>query len=228
MSAPAIAEPPADTPPTPPDIQPCADEGLQRTITGIVTDRPPGGRAVVGGGLGAGGAALADEQGLDLERSFATAMATRTCRSSRRSATRWRSRRSVDCARGRSAAVGRCFGAGMPGEPGAARARAHGGVLRRGRGHVSRAGCGPPASLATGAGRRRRRGRRGSRARAGRHRRGESCWARSTWSVRRCVLVFNHQCKLDPILIMKLLRAGSRAWRRRRLRTVGAGNSVRP
>jgi hypothetical protein len=32
--------------------------------------------------------ALADEQGLDLERSFATAMATRTCRSSRGSATR--------------------------------------------------------------------------------------------------------------------------------------------
>ena len=56
VSAPAIAEPPADTPPTPPDIQPCANEGLHRTITGIVTDRPPGGRAVVGGGQGAGGA----------------------------------------------------------------------------------------------------------------------------------------------------------------------------
>lgn len=33
VSAPAIAEPPADTPPTPPDIQPCANEGLHRTLT---------------------------------------------------------------------------------------------------------------------------------------------------------------------------------------------------
>jgi hypothetical protein len=71
VSAPTIAEPPADTPPTPPDIQPCANDGLHRTITGIVTDRPPGGRAVVGGEQGAAVRALADEQGLDLERSFA-------------------------------------------------------------------------------------------------------------------------------------------------------------
>jgi putative phosphoserine phosphatase/1-acylglycerol-3-phosphate O-acyltransferase len=32
--------------------------------------------------------------------------------------------------------------------------------------------------------------------------------AEHLWSVRRCVLVFNHQSKLDPILIVKLLRGG--------------------
>jgi hypothetical protein len=71
VSAPAIAEPPADTPPTPPDIQPCASEGLHRTMDGIVTDRPPRGRAVVGEGKARAVRRLADEQGLDLERSFA-------------------------------------------------------------------------------------------------------------------------------------------------------------
>jgi hypothetical protein len=72
VSAPTIAEPPTDTPSTPPDIQPCANEGLHRTITGIVTDRPPGGRAVVVEGKPREVRALADEQGLDLERSFAS------------------------------------------------------------------------------------------------------------------------------------------------------------
>ena len=71
VSAPAIAEPPAETPPTRPDIQPCANEGLHRTITGIVTERPPGGRGVVGGGEARAVRALADGQGLDLKRSFA-------------------------------------------------------------------------------------------------------------------------------------------------------------
>ena len=71
VNAPTIAEPPADTPPTPPDIQPCANDGLHRTITGIVTDRPPGGRAVWGESKARAVRALADEQGLDLERSFA-------------------------------------------------------------------------------------------------------------------------------------------------------------
>ena len=71
VSAPTIAEPPTDTPSTPADIQPCANEGLHRIITGIVTDHPPGGRAVVGGKARAV-RALADEPGLDLERSFSS------------------------------------------------------------------------------------------------------------------------------------------------------------
>jgi stearoyl-CoA desaturase (delta-9 desaturase) len=40
MSAPAVAEPPADASPTPVDIQPCTNEGLYRTVTGIVTVAP--------------------------------------------------------------------------------------------------------------------------------------------------------------------------------------------
>jgi putative phosphoserine phosphatase / 1-acylglycerol-3-phosphate O-acyltransferase len=40
-------------------------------MTGIVTDRPPGGRVVVGEGKARAVRALADEQGLDRERSFA-------------------------------------------------------------------------------------------------------------------------------------------------------------
>jgi len=32
--------------------------------------------------------------------------------------------------------------------------------------------------------------------------------AEHLWSTRPCVFVFNHQSKLDPILIMKLLRGG--------------------
>ena len=111
VSAPTIAEPPAETRPTPPDIQPCANQGLHRTITGIVTERPPSGQGVVGGGEARAVRALADGQGLDLKRCLAYSNGDETCRPSRRSATRWRSRRSVDCARGRSAAGGWCFGA---------------------------------------------------------------------------------------------------------------------
>jgi stearoyl-CoA desaturase (delta-9 desaturase) len=40
VSAPAVAEPPADASPTPADIQPCTNEGLYRTITGIVMVAP--------------------------------------------------------------------------------------------------------------------------------------------------------------------------------------------
>jgi hypothetical protein len=88
VSAPTIAEPRTDTPSTPPDIQPCANEGLHRTIPGSSQAGRRAGEPLWGEGKARAVRALADEQGLDLELVRLQQMATRTCRSSRRSPTR--------------------------------------------------------------------------------------------------------------------------------------------
>jgi hypothetical protein len=71
VSAPTIGEPRTDTPSTPPDIQPCANEGLHRTIRGSSQTGRRAGEPLWGEGKARAVRALADEQGLDLERSFA-------------------------------------------------------------------------------------------------------------------------------------------------------------
>ena len=226
MSAPTIAEPPAETRPTPPDIQQCANEGLHRTIT----DRPPGGRAVVGGGQGAGGAGTRGRVG-SRPRAVVRLQQWRRGRAVPRDG-----RQPGGGLAGAWTALGgaarRAAGAsvrGTPGDAGAARARGHGGVLRG-----MFAGMG--AGLGVGLVRHTRRERVDiggevgadlALALAGINARVVS-GEEHPWSARPRVFVFNHQSERDPILITRRCGAGSRAWRRRRLRTVGAGNSVRP
>ena len=64
VSAPTIAEPRTDTPSTPPDIQPCANEGLHRTIPGSSQTGRRAGEPLWGEGKARAVRALADEQGL--------------------------------------------------------------------------------------------------------------------------------------------------------------------
>jgi putative phosphoserine phosphatase/1-acylglycerol-3-phosphate O-acyltransferase len=210
VSAPTIAEPPADTPPTPPDIQPCANEGVHRTITGIVTDRPPGGRGVVGRGEARGVRALANEPGLDLERSFAYSngdedvafletvgnpVAVSPDRGLRAGAQR--GGRPVLRCEGRPATPGplelagtAAFYGGMVAGMGAALGV---GLLRHTRRERVDIGGEAGADLAL--------------ALAGIDARVVS-GAEHLWSARPWVFVSYHQSKLDPILIMKLLRGG--------------------
>jgi putative phosphoserine phosphatase/1-acylglycerol-3-phosphate O-acyltransferase len=51
--------------------------------------------------------------------------------------------------------------------------------------------------------------------------------AEHLWLARRCVFVFNHQRKLDPILIMTLLRFGFHGAAKKEAANGGPGNSVR-
>ena len=210
VSAPTIAEPPAETRPTPPDIQPCANQGLHRTITGIVTERPPSGQGVVGGGEARAVRALADGQGLDLERCFAYSNGDEDVPSLETVGNPV----AVSPERGLRAGAQRggwlvlpCEG--RPVTPGplelAGTAAFYGGMF---------AGMG--AGLGVGLLRHTRRERVDiggevgadlALALAGIDVRVVS-GAEHLWSARPRVFVFNHESKLNPILIMKLLRGG--------------------
>jgi putative phosphoserine phosphatase / 1-acylglycerol-3-phosphate O-acyltransferase len=196
VSAPAIAQLPADTPPTPPDIQPCANVGLHRTVWGEGKAR-----AVL---------ALADEQGLDLERPFAYSNGDTDVpfleTVSNPVAVSPEPGLRAGAQRG-GWPVLRCEG--RPATPGplelAGTAAFYGGMF-----------VGMGAGLGVGLRRHWRRervdigGQVGADlglALAGIDGRVVS-GADHLWSARPCVFVFNHESKLEPILIMKLLRGG--------------------
>jgi len=71
VSAPTIAEPPTDTPSTPPDIQRVPTRGCIGPSPGSSETGRRAGEPLWGEGKARAVRALADEQGLDLERSFA-------------------------------------------------------------------------------------------------------------------------------------------------------------